>query len=113
MSFPLTPQLLAHMWDCLREMPPFSKWKLPDSDAIEFRTPARDDIFGQFVAPNIVTVSASLHGHFDTVFKTLAHEAIHVVQHLNKTDNKNQHNADFARRAKAVCKTFGYDFKGI
>jgi hypothetical protein len=113
MSFPLTPELLASMWDCLRQMPPFCKWKLPPAGMMEFRAPARADVFGEFRAPNTITISASLHGHFDTVFKTLAHEAIHVVQFLDKTENKNQHNADFLRKAKLVCKTFGYDFKGF
>jgi len=40
---PLTPQMCAAVYDCLREFPPFSRWKLPPADEIEFRCTARND----------------------------------------------------------------------
>lgn len=112
MSFPLRPEHLAAMYDCLRILPPFSEWKLPESDAVEFRTPAIND-FGEFREPNIITVSSARHAHFDTIMQTLAHEMIHLQQHITKTENKYQHNADFKRKAKRVASNFGWDFRAF
>lgn len=112
MSFPLSPEHLAHMYECLRQLPPFTEWKLPESDAVKFRTPAITD-YGEFRYPNIITVSSMKHGHFDRLMETLAHEMVHYAQALKGTDNKAQHNADFKRRAKRVCSFFGWDYKGF
>lgn len=115
MSFPLDPRHVAAMYDCLRALPPFDKWKLPESDEIEFRTPARADVFGEFLdgEPRIITISSARHSHTFTVMLTLAHEMIHLKQALEKTDNKNQHNADFKKLAKRVCSLNGWDYKAF
>ena len=115
MSFPLEPLHLVAMYDCLRVLPPFDKYKLPDSDGIEFRTTARRDIFGEFQysKPPIITISSSMHSHTFTVLLTLAHEMIHLVQAIHKSDNKNQHNAEFKRLAKRVCHLHGFDYKAF
>ena len=55
----LDPLQLASIYECLRSLKPFSSWKLPNSDAIEFRTPARADVWGEFREPNIITVSST------------------------------------------------------
>jgi len=115
MSFPLEPTHLVAMYDCLRVLPPFDKFKLPDSDGIEFRATPRRDVFGEFQCgkPPIITVSSVKHSHTFTVLLTLAHEMIHLVQALQKTDNKNQHNAEFKRLAKRVCHIHGFDYKAF
>ena len=111
MSFPLRPEHLAAMYDCFRQLPPFSEWKLPESDAIEFRTPARNDVFGEFQDgdPPIITVSSAKHAHTNTIILTLTHEMVHLAQSIHGHDNKNQHNADFRKRANRVCKLHGWD----
>jgi thiamine monophosphate synthase len=73
--------------------------------------PARADVWGEFREPNIITVSSTQHGHLFSVIETLANEVIHLKQFLDKTDNKNQHNAEFKRLAKRVCSTMGWDEK--
>lgn len=113
MSFPLSPVHLAHMYDMLRSLPPFDGWKLPDSDAIEFRTPARADVYGEFKAPNLIVVSVSMHSHLDTIIRTLAHEMIHLAQHIQGKDNKAQHNASYRRMAKRVTSLYGWDYKAF
>lgn len=112
MSFPLHPSHLAIMYECLRKLPPFKEWKLPDADEIEFRTPAIID-FGEFRAPNVITVSSARHANFDTIMQTLAHEMLHLHQHLTGTENRYQHNAEFKRLAKRVTKNFGWDSKAF
>lgn len=115
MSFPLHPKHVAAMYDCIRVLPPFDKFKLPESDEIEFRTPARADVFGEFQEgkPHVITISSARHSHTFTVMLTLAHEMLHLYQALQKTDNKNQHNAEFKRLAKRVCSLNGWDYKAF
>jgi len=54
-----------------------------------------------------------MHSHTFTVLLTLAHEMIHLVQAIHKSDNKNQHNAEFKRLAKRVCHLHGFDYKAF
>lgn len=115
MSFPLHPNHVAAMYDCIKKLPPFDKWKLPESDAVEFRTPARADVFGEFTDgdPPVITISSARHAHTFTIFLTVAHEMVHLAQALKKTDNKNQHNDEFKRLAKRVCSLNGWDYKAF
>ena len=115
MSFPLRPEHLAHMYDMLKQLPPFSEWKIPDSDDIVFKTPARRDVCGEFQEgePHTITVSVAMHSHLFTILLTLAHEMVHLAQTVKKTDNKAQHNADFRKRAKRVCSLNGWDYKAF
>lgn len=103
------PEHLAVMYDCLRQLPPFCRWKLPEADAIEFRAPCRKDDSGEFIPPNIIMVSTHFNGTFTSALMTLAHEMIHVA----KLNAKNHHDALFKRRAKQVCKHFGWDEKAF
>jgi hypothetical protein len=112
----LTAQRVANVYDCLRGFPPFNRWKLPHSDAVEFRLTARTDRHGDFSTtaynpldkPRIM-LSYVKHTHFDSVVKTVAHEMVHLAQAIARTDTATEHNADFMERAKQVCKNFGFD----
>ena len=113
----LTAQRMAHIYDCIREFPPYNRWKLPPSDEVEFRLTARTDRHGDFSTtcynpldnPRIM-LSYVKHSHFDSVVRTLAHEMIHLAQAIAKTATATEHNEDFQERAKLVCKNFGFDF---
>lgn len=121
MSFPITPTLVASMYSMLRECPPFAGWHLPEADAVEFKTAARKDIYGEHIektpptrgARHTVTISVENNGHLDTILRSLAHEMIHVAQAVAKTANKNQHNADFHRRCRQVGRVTGWDPKAL
>jgi predicted SprT family Zn-dependent metalloprotease len=110
MQAPLTPERLAATYDYLRTWPPFCRWGLPVSDEIRFRTTERKDLCGQFKPdPLEIMVSTSLHWKMESLIQTMAHEVIHLHQHLAKTENRSQHNAEFKRIAKAICKQYGWD----
>ena len=123
MSFPLTPLVLVSMYQMLRECPPFRGWKLPESDAIEFRTPMRRDAHGEHIektpptrgAPFTIMVSTEKNGHFDTILQCLAHEMVHLSQAVAKVPRRHEahDNRDFVARAKRVCKIFGWDAKAF
>lgn len=111
MQAPLTPERLAATYDYLRVWPPFSRWGLPDSDAIIFRTTERRDCFGEITyEPLTIMASTALHWQVEPLMKTMAHEMLHLRQHLARTENRSQHNAEFKRIAKAICKRYGWDF---
>jgi len=112
----LTPQRVAHIYDCLREFPPFSHWKLPHSDGVEFRLTLRTDRQADTVITAYkpldnprISLSYIKHKHFDSVVRTLAHEMIHLAQAIDHTDTSSQHNEDFKQKAHLVCKNFGFD----
>lgn len=111
------PKHLGVMYDMLRQLPPFDKWGLPGSEWIVFELPKRKDVLGEFIEssdgakPHRIKVSAVSHDHVFNVLQTLAHEMLHLVQAIQKTNNTAQHNADFRKRARAVCKEYGWDYK--
>ena len=115
MSFPLSPEHLAAMYDCYRQLPPFDKWKLPESDEIEFRTPARVDVDGEFIAgkPHVITVSSARHSYTFSIMQTLCHEMLHLHEERSGQSNKSQHNAAWKRLAKRVCAIHGWDYRAF
>ena len=112
----LTPNRIAAIYDCLRQFHPFTRWGLPDSDAVEFRVAARKDVHGEFVRDHgdrlnghRITISYLKHHHYDSVVRTVAHEMVHQAQEIAGTATPQQHNEDFKKRAKKVCDATGWD----
>jgi hypothetical protein len=109
---PLTPERVAACYEFLRQWPPFCGWHLPPAYAMEFRVSRKLDCYGEFLpetAP-VIVVSAALHHQMLSVLPTVAHEMLHYRQHLAGTSNRSQHNAEFRRLAKALCKRHGWDY---
>lgn len=119
MSFPLTPLLIVSMYRMLRDCPPFTSWRLPDADDIEFRTSRRKDAAGEHIektpptrgAKYTIMVSTEKNGHLDTILQTLAHEMIHLAQAVAKVPRRYEahDNQDFVTRARKVCAVMGWD----
>lgn len=111
MTLRLHPDLIAAGYDFLRQSSPFRAWKLPEADEIGFGIVEDASIFADFCLMNgepLIRVSG-MNGHTVTLLATIAHEMIHLHQHLNKLDKGDDHNADFWRRAKKVCSIHGFD----
>jgi len=111
MPLPITPERCAAIYDALRAFPPYSGWALPESDAIEFHVSKRTDIYGQYHygADHAITVSSSLVGHWGTLTETIAHEMIHLHQSIRNTQGRAEHNREWTRLARQVCRMFGFD----
>lgn len=117
---PLTPDMVAAVYECLRQFPPFSSWKLPPAEEVEFRVHNQPNTMGEYTryartADHIVIVSSLTIGHFATLASVVAHEMVHLKQALDKTEPKRAggHNAEFRRLAKQVCKIHGWDYKAF
>lgn len=100
----LTPDLIRAGYDLLAETEPFKKWNLPDSDEIKFRVYRSSD-YGSFQTdgPDMtMCVSEKMVGHLSTLIETIAHEKIHVYQHI--TGMPMDHGPGFRKLAALVCR---------
>lgn len=114
MSFALTPHRMAALYGLLRDLPPFSRWGLPVADSVEFRASKRCDVYGEHFhrkGRHVVLVSTDNNGHFNSVACTLAHEMIHVAQVV--AGERTTHGKGFDRRAQAVGRHFGWDWRAL
>lgn len=113
----LTPERLSAAYICLRTFPPFSQWRLPTADEMEFRVirdPRQHGHYSRYsrTEHHWIAISSSAVGHFNTLAWVMAHEMIHLKQAISKTETPNTaHNAEFRRYAASVCRRFGWDFK--
>jgi hypothetical protein len=115
LSLPLTPIRIAVVYECLRAFPPFCRLSLPPAHQVTFQVSRSKDRFGHYTRytgtdKHFIVVSTRMHGHFDTLAQTVAHEMIHLHQGVAKTETSGvMHNAEFRRIAGRVCKQFGWD----
>lgn len=116
MTLRLTPDMLAAAYDFLRETQPFKGWKLPESDDVAFSVTRHKDRFshmqGEQRSQNAeIAVSEVKVGCTRVLMEAMAHEMVHLHQHLKKLDRGGHHNTDFRRRAARVCAIHGFDLK--
>mgnify|MGYP007100096351 CR=1 FL=1 len=112
MSLRLTPDILAAAYEFVRVTPPFKGWKLPHPDDVGFHVIRDKGAYGDFrVIDGLPTIRISENcvGHTQTLIAKMAHECIHLRQHL--TGDKEVHGARFKAAAKRVCKYHGFDPK--
>ena len=117
---PLTPDMVAAVYECLRQMPPFSKWRLPPADEVEFEVTSRHNTMGEYTRyvrtdEHILIISSLTVGHFATLANVVSHEMVHLKQAIDKTEpaRVGAHNAEFRRLAKQVCTLHGWDLKAF
>lgn len=117
MKLTLTPTILAGAYESLRLCPPFARWKLPPSEDIEFQVTWHRDREGHYTRyvrtdHHFICISQAHIVKYDALAAVMAHEMIHLVQAVRKTEPKHTgHNADFKARAKRVCDVLGFDWQ--
>ena len=115
MALPLKPENLEAAYEFIRTTPPFASWKLPHSDEIVFTVNKHQSFCGTYQSGpgerHEITISMACVGHTDTLLRIMSHEMIHLYQVISGIAPKGniQHDKDFRRRAKAVCKYHGWD----
>jgi len=94
---------------------PFTKWKLPLPDEVQFIVTDEQDVMGTYMYDDgekfahTITISKARCGFLDTVIRTMAHEMIHASRHDTITDAWCKHDATFKRRANSIGKELGLD----
>ena len=113
MILPVTPQRLESVYAMLREWPPFSSWRLPRAEDVSFHVAKTNRWHAAWwvkEGKHHIEVSEKKHGHLNSLIASMAHEMIHIRQKVAKTETPNtEHNAEFHRIAKRVCKQLGFD----
>ena len=100
------------VYETLIQLPPMARWKLPPSIDVEFRARAIKGAYGTYEAdPHVITISTLKVGHFDTLFKTVAHEMVHLKRYIDNDPEWTQHDARFTELGNQICAVMGFDPK--
>ena len=119
MALHLTPDILVGTYNLLRVTPPFRLWHLPEPEAISFVVGADPRLRGYHsVTPGAndhqIMLSVNAISRLDTALPVMAHEMIHLFQHIaGRLTKGGVHNADFHRLAARVCRHHGFDPKAF
>jgi predicted metallopeptidase len=115
MTVPLHPEMLAHAYDYLRSIVPFSGWNLPDSEDVVFRVIKNRRVYGQarLDGPKyVIEISEARVGRHEVLLSTMAHELVHINAHQSCfLNNRSHHDAAFNKLADQVCKIHDFDRK--
>lgn len=113
MSIPITPQRLAAVYEMLRQWPPFCRWGLPQAADVKFkviRTRAYIAAWSIDGSRHRIEVSINGTGYFGTLCAAMGHEMKHMQQRIAKLETPNaEHNAEFIRGWRALCRRYGWD----
>ena len=110
----ITARSCGVTYEYLSKLAPFRQWILPPVNEVQFAVKEIDDCYGEYNhSPHIITISTAKVGHLDTLIRTMAHEMIHL--HLFNKGFKlwDLHGSLFARYAKRVSVTMGFDPKEL
>jgi hypothetical protein len=110
MTLKLHPEMLVAAYEYLRTTEPFKAWNLPHSDDVGFHVVKTSVMSADFSVENgmpIIRVSLAKNGHTNSLMETMAHEMIHLRQHLTK--DREVHGRRFQKMAARVCKAHGFD----
>ena len=116
MTLPLSPPILRAAYEYLRTTPPFNRWSLPEGGEVEFLVIKTRDRYADHclyteTGKHVIRVSSGVIGYSASLIAAMAHEMVHAKQAVAKTETRAQHNAEFHRLAKLVCKYHGFDPK--
>lgn len=110
----LTPALLEAAYEFLRQTPPFRRWGLPQCYDVEFRVSKDRESLGTYQlharqGHHVLTISGARISHVSTLMSVMAHEMVHLHQVESGSSTRTEHNADFRRLSKIVCRHHGWD----
>ena len=111
----LTHEAIEGSYNFLKALDPFCRWGLPDSDDLAFRVASAPKCAGWFKtvpgAIEEIAISRRCVSSPATLLPVMAHEMIHLYQHRkNSTTRGVEHNAEFYRLSKLVCKKLTFDY---
>jgi len=111
----LTSEIVKNLYASLYCCYPFTKWKMPLPEEIEFVVTSDPETMGTYLYDtgedyeHTVTISSARCGHYYTVITTLAHEMIHMSFHRQEGAKWAQHGKPFRTRCKLVANELGLD----
>lgn len=119
MALRLTHENLPAAYEYLRACEPFDKMRLPEADEVGFSVTRHKDRYGHTVGfqrstEATIGISEVCVGSTLKLHETMSHEMLHLYQHLRRTETPGvQHNAEFKRLARIVCRIHVFDPKSF
>lgn len=106
----ITPKTMSLIYEMLRYLPPFNRWRLPHESFICFAKLKNYQFFGDFTPhdqrPRIrITTKVKT---LPMLVETMAHEMCHLKEGMSGRDNGEEHGKEFKRLANIVCKELGF-----
>jgi hypothetical protein len=111
----LNSEVVKHLYASLYCCYPFTKWKMPLPDEIEFIVTPDPEVMGTYLYDtgedyeHTITISSGRCGHYYTMLTTLAHEMVHMSFHWQEGNKWTQHGKAFRTRCKIVANELGFD----
>tara|TARA_R110000822_G_scaffold263048_5_gene387389 strand:+ start:119 stop:472 length:354 start_codon:yes stop_codon:yes gene_type:complete len=111
----ITPDILENMYATIYCCYPYTKWNMPLPEQIKFEVSDDPTVHGTYIYDDgekfehIITISRATCGHFMTVFRTLAHEAVHMSRWNHVGEKWLHHDKVFRQRCKMVANELGLD----
>lgn len=111
----LTSHIVRNLYATLYCCYPFTKWKMPLPEEIQFQVIEDQDLLGEYTYDiggdheHTITISSGCCGHLYTALTVLAHECVHMSFHKQKGDKWCQHGKAFRVRCKMVAHELGFD----
>lgn len=113
----LTPAMLESAYELLRTTPPFNKWKLPESDAVEFHVKTLSGCVAKYNmlsgdTKHRISLCAESSSSLLDVLEHMAHEMVHLHQRAHSVRSISQsatHGYHFKRLAAQVCRRLAFD----
>jgi hypothetical protein len=103
----LTPEVLKLTYEYLKNLAPFNRWQLPAK--VTFGVTSQTDRAAEYLdSPPTIRISRVMVLDFDGLVMAMAHEMVHAVEDCAGCCSKKEHPASFHRRAKTVCREFGW-----
>lgn len=106
----VTPQAMEAAYEFLRALPPFSRWKLPEADDVEFHVVSFNyychaDCSQKENGTHVIRVNRRLCGTPFKLIRDMAHEMCHLHLH-DVCDYRTDHGAPFQNLRDQVCRAF-------
>jgi len=115
----LTPEAVRHLYASLCCSYPFTKWRLPLPEAINFVINADPETMGTYCYTDeddyehTITISSARCDHFYTLLIVLCHEVAHLSFYRHKGDKWLHHSAQFRTRCSLIARELGLDPKEL
>lgn len=111
----VTPKRMRAVYGMLSQFPPFNRWSLPAPDRVRFYliSELKDEGgYNESDGRHEIGVNPDLVHTMERLVRTVAHEMAHMKQEINgrRPGSKDeQHNREFHRLKRIICRDLGFD----
>jgi len=118
----LTPKTLESIYCLICQLPPVSKWKMPNTAEINFKVSDKVYIEGEECYATYtfdsekdiheIHISREMNVTFEQILTSLLHECIHMRRY-KKSEEWHLHDVVFKKYAKQICEEYGLERIGF